>query len=281
MPGRSTSSPRASASTIATTTSRARCPIRRPCRPHRSSAVPTASAPGRPASTRTGLWSRTSRSTAAIAGSAIIRRRSTPWPTAWRSPKASGPSSTARAGRAWSIPTGVVLKLGARHSSGAIFSCRSNDARLESRAPSALRLLLLHARLDLLVGLLHAVLDDPEGVAARLLNQLGDVARVGDGRFHRLLRELGLLGYHFLRTAAGLVFLGHLGDVLDRLLEDGALLAGDLAGAARHGIEVLLVMLHDLGDVDLRQLQLLAQVLEHVGEALGCLGHANLLQSLG
>jgi len=35
------------------------------------------------------------------------------------------------------------------------------------------------------------------------------------------------------------------------------------------------------GDVDLRQFQLLAQVLEHVGEALGCLGHANLLGSLG
>ena len=53
--------------------------------------------------------SRTSRSMAATAGSAIIRPRSTPSPTAWRSPKASGRSSTARAGRAWSIPTGVGL----------------------------------------------------------------------------------------------------------------------------------------------------------------------------
>ena len=52
--------------------------------------------------------SRTSRSMAAIAGSATIRPPSMPSPTGWRSPKASGRSSTAPAGRAWSIPTGVV-----------------------------------------------------------------------------------------------------------------------------------------------------------------------------
>ena len=48
--------------------------------------------------------SRTSRSMAATAGSATIRRRSMPSPTAWRSPKASGRSSTARGWKSLVFP---------------------------------------------------------------------------------------------------------------------------------------------------------------------------------
>ena len=67
-PGASTNSPPASVSRIATITSRAPSPIRRPCRPPRSSAAPMASAPGRPASTRSAIRSRISRSTACHCG---------------------------------------------------------------------------------------------------------------------------------------------------------------------------------------------------------------------
>ena len=93
MPGRSTSSPRASGSTTATTTSPGRCRIRRRCRPRRSSAVPTASAPGRPASTREGPGREHRGLRQPLAGSAIILG-CMPWPHRLRS-RGSGPSSTA------------------------------------------------------------------------------------------------------------------------------------------------------------------------------------------
>ncbi len=72
----------------------------------RSSAAPTASAPGRPASTRTALRSRISRSMAATSAWATIRQRSMQSPTAWRSRKASGRNSIAAAGARWSSRIG-------------------------------------------------------------------------------------------------------------------------------------------------------------------------------
>src|SRR5580704_2951719 len=80
--------------------------------------------------------SRISRSTAAIAGSAIIRPPSMPSPTGWPSPKASGRSSTAPAGRASCFRIGVGLSCcSARLQSRVI--CRSEKiAPLEWRAPA-------------------------------------------------------------------------------------------------------------------------------------------------
>ena len=71
---------------------------------------------------RGGARSRTSKSMAAIAGSAIIRLPSMPSPTGWRSLRASGRSSTAPAGRASCFRTG--------DGADARPSC---DARLSSR----------------------------------------------------------------------------------------------------------------------------------------------------
>ena len=77
---------------------------RRRCRPPRSSAAPTASAPGRAAWKRPRRHRKASRSRAAIAAWAIIPPWSTRWPIVWPSRKASGRRSTAAAGAAWSIP---------------------------------------------------------------------------------------------------------------------------------------------------------------------------------
>jgi len=81
---------RAATRSKSTIRSAARWPVLHRCRPPRSSAAATASAPGRRASTRTAPRARTSRSMAATAVLAIIRRRSTPLPTASPSPKANG-----------------------------------------------------------------------------------------------------------------------------------------------------------------------------------------------
>ena len=74
--------------------------------------------------------SRTSRSMAAIAGSAIIRPPSLPSPTAWRSPKASGRSSTAPAGRASCFRTGAGLTRARRVTR----ACRRRAAVIPSAA---------------------------------------------------------------------------------------------------------------------------------------------------
>src|SRR5438094_5049386 len=223
MPGVSMKWHRVSGSKSAPNTSQVPSPSRRRCRRPRSSAAPTASAPGRPASTRNAPRSRTSKSTAAIADWATIPPRSTPSPTGWPSPRVSGRSSIAPAGRAWSIRIGAGLKSSGPRASRSLMTMGERDAR----GPEEKLLLLLDGAADLVVGLLHAVLHDLEGIAARLLHQLGDVARIGDRGFHRLLGEVGLLGHDLLRAAAGLVGLDHGGDVLDRLLEDLALLLGD------------------------------------------------------
>ena len=83
---------------------RVACRKRRRCRPRRSSAAPTASAPGRAAWKSRPRDLRISRSRAAIAAWAIIPPWSTRWPIVWRSPKATGRRSTAAAGAASSIP---------------------------------------------------------------------------------------------------------------------------------------------------------------------------------
>jgi pimeloyl-ACP methyl ester carboxylesterase len=74
------------------------------CRPPRSSAAPTASAPGRAAWKSRPPARRISRSKAAIAAWAITPPWSMRWPIVWRSPRANGRRSTAAAGAASSIP---------------------------------------------------------------------------------------------------------------------------------------------------------------------------------
>ena len=108
MPGASMKWRAAAAPTRRTRASVDRFRGRRQCRPPRSSAAPTGSAPGRAAWRRRRRRRRASRSRAAIAAWAIIRRRSMPWPIVWRSRKANGSRSIAAAGAAWSIriPTG-------------------------------------------------------------------------------------------------------------------------------------------------------------------------------
>jgi pimeloyl-ACP methyl ester carboxylesterase len=130
-------------------------------------------------------------------------------------------------------------------------------AGLEARGPLEVLHLLLDAGADLLVGVLHPVLHDLERLGGRLLHQFGDVTRVGNRCLHRLLREFGLFGHDVLRAAARLVLLHHGRDVLHGRLEDRALLIGNLLGAARHrlprlghGLQVLLLMLHDLRHVE-------------------------------
>ena len=51
--------------------------------------------------------------------------------------------------------------------------------------------------------------------------------------------------------------------------------------ALGHFLQVLLLLLHELGHVEGRDLELLAELLEHVGEVLSWIGHANLLSVTG
>ena len=85
------------------TASAGRCRKRRRCRPLRSTAALTASAPGRAAWRRPRRHRKASRSKAAIVAWVTIPPSSTPWPTGWRSRKAIGSRSSARAGAAWCI----------------------------------------------------------------------------------------------------------------------------------------------------------------------------------
>jgi pimeloyl-ACP methyl ester carboxylesterase len=104
MPGASMSSPAAAAPMKRTCASAERLPSRRRCRPPRSSAAQTVSAPGRAAWREPPLNAKASRSKAAIAAWAIIPPWSMPWRNAWRSPKGRGGRSTAAAGAASSSP---------------------------------------------------------------------------------------------------------------------------------------------------------------------------------
>ncbi len=110
-----------------TTVSAARCRMPRRCRPRRSSAAPTASAPGRAAWRRRRRRRKASRSRAAIAVWAITRRPSTPLPIAWRRRKANGRRSIEAAGAVWCIRTRIGRRASylARALRGT-YSCRGN-----------------------------------------------------------------------------------------------------------------------------------------------------------
>ena len=125
--------PAAAAPTRKTRASADRSPVRRRCRPRRSSAAPTASAPGRAAERKRPRCPKASRSKAAIAAWAIIRPWSTRSPIVWRRPKANGRRSIALAGVAWSIR----IRTGKPAASALPFQAKAATKSRALRAPDA------------------------------------------------------------------------------------------------------------------------------------------------
>src|SRR5262245_9191617 len=96
-------------------------------------------------------------------------------------------------------------------------------ARLEGRAVAVLG----ERRLDLVEIVADALAEHADGLAARLLDQAGELTQTLERGLEGLLGELGLADQTVLGAALGGQLAGDLGEVLDALADDLGLAADD------------------------------------------------------
>src|SRR5216684_2362029 len=134
-------------------------------------------------------------------------------------------------------------------------------------------------------ALAHPVKNDLGGFAARFLDQFCDVPGILDCRFEHTLGQFRLLGRNFLRRTAWLEVSDQLPRLAPYLRQDFLLLRDNRAPTLRqhgrgllHRLDVLAVDAEKRLVIDLRQINLLRHIGEHIHDCL--VGHFSLLVSV-